>query len=180
MFGVHEICHKFFIVWHYVTPLSSQVKVREATSNDPWGPSSTQMSEIADLTYNMVSLPLFIVLASSKLLSGGVLWNNADDLETIEWPRQELATCLQGFGAPWVSYKDWQWKGKDFSQIYLYPICCKFICTQLIAGGPAVQGKYICNPDPEGLPVCRREQGPGAECQGEGKGHGITPEGNNL
>ena len=32
-----------------------QVKVREATSNDPWGPSSTQMSEIADLTYNMVS-----------------------------------------------------------------------------------------------------------------------------
>ena len=24
-----------------------QVKVREATSNDPWGPSSTQMSEIA-------------------------------------------------------------------------------------------------------------------------------------
>ena len=34
---------------------SLQVKVREATSNDPWGPSSTQMSEIADLTYNMVS-----------------------------------------------------------------------------------------------------------------------------
>ena len=67
MFGVHEICHKFFIVWHCVTPLSSQVKVREATSNDPWGPSSTQMSEIADLTYNMVSLPLFIVLASSNL-----------------------------------------------------------------------------------------------------------------
>ena len=25
----------------------AQVKVREATSNDPWGPSSTQMSEIA-------------------------------------------------------------------------------------------------------------------------------------
>ena len=35
-----------------------QVKVREATSNDPWGPSSTQMSEIADLTYNMVSSTL--------------------------------------------------------------------------------------------------------------------------
>jgi epsin len=32
-----------------------QVKVREATSNDPWGPSSTQMSEIADLTYNVVA-----------------------------------------------------------------------------------------------------------------------------
>ncbi|KAL2879178.1 hypothetical protein SGCOL_005603 [Colletotrichum sp. CLE4] len=31
---------------------SVQVKVREATSNDPWGPTGTQMSEIAQLTYN--------------------------------------------------------------------------------------------------------------------------------
>ncbi|TLD23286.1 hypothetical protein PspLS_07469 [Pyricularia sp. CBS 133598] len=29
-----------------------QVKVREATSNDPWGPTGTQMSEIAQLTFN--------------------------------------------------------------------------------------------------------------------------------
>ena len=40
--------------WKYATKAAPQVKVREATSNDPWGPSSTQMSEIADLTYNMV------------------------------------------------------------------------------------------------------------------------------
>lgn len=32
-----------------------QVKVREATSNDPWGPSSTLMAEIADLTYNVMA-----------------------------------------------------------------------------------------------------------------------------
>lgn len=31
---------------------SVQVKVREATSNDPWGPTGTQMSELAQLTYN--------------------------------------------------------------------------------------------------------------------------------
>ncbi|KAK3945609.1 putative enth domain-protein [Diplogelasinospora grovesii] len=31
---------------------SVQVKVREATSNDAWGPTGTQMSEIAQLTYN--------------------------------------------------------------------------------------------------------------------------------
>ncbi|KAF3761539.1 hypothetical protein M406DRAFT_74489 [Cryphonectria parasitica EP155] len=31
---------------------SVQVKVREATSNDPWGPTGTQMAEIAQLTYN--------------------------------------------------------------------------------------------------------------------------------
>jgi hypothetical protein len=35
-----------------------QAKVREATSNDPWGPSGTQMNEIAQMTFNQcVSLP---------------------------------------------------------------------------------------------------------------------------
>jgi epsin len=29
-----------------------QVKVREATSNDPWGPTGSQMSEIAQMTFN--------------------------------------------------------------------------------------------------------------------------------
>ena len=28
-----------------------EIKVREATSNDPWGPSSSIMAEISDLTY---------------------------------------------------------------------------------------------------------------------------------
>ncbi|CAJ0915133.1 unnamed protein product [Ranitomeya imitator] len=31
----------------------AEIKVREATSNDPWGPSSSLMTEIADLTYNV-------------------------------------------------------------------------------------------------------------------------------
>jgi epsin len=30
----------------------TQTKLRDATSNDPWGPSGTQMNEIAQLTYN--------------------------------------------------------------------------------------------------------------------------------
>ena len=30
----------------------TQAKVRHATSNDAWGPSGTQMNEIAQLTYN--------------------------------------------------------------------------------------------------------------------------------
>ncbi|ETR97222.1 ENTH-domain-containing protein [Trichoderma reesei RUT C-30] len=30
----------------------AQVKVREATSNDPWGPTGTQMSEIAQMTFS--------------------------------------------------------------------------------------------------------------------------------
>lgn len=31
------------------------LQVREATSNDPWGPSSSQMADISDLTYNVVA-----------------------------------------------------------------------------------------------------------------------------
>ena len=34
----------------------TQAKVREATSNDPWGPSGTQMNELAQLTYNQYAL----------------------------------------------------------------------------------------------------------------------------
>jgi hypothetical protein len=29
-----------------------QIRVREATSNDPWGPSGTIMNEIAQATFN--------------------------------------------------------------------------------------------------------------------------------
>jgi len=37
----------------------TQAKVRDATSNDPWGPSGTQMNEIAQLTYNQLSAYAF-------------------------------------------------------------------------------------------------------------------------
>lgn len=47
----------------------AQVKVREATSNDPWGPSSTLMAEIADLTYNVV--------AFSEIMS--MIWKRTND-----------------------------------------------------------------------------------------------------
>lgn len=30
----------------------TQIKVRDATSNDPWGPSGTQMAELAQLSHN--------------------------------------------------------------------------------------------------------------------------------
>ena len=46
-----------------------EVKVREATSNDPWGPSSSLMSEIADATYNVV--------AFSEIM--GMLWKRLND-----------------------------------------------------------------------------------------------------
>ncbi|KAL4659230.1 epsin-3-like [Arapaima gigas] len=47
----------------------AEVKVREATSNDPWGPSSALMSEIADLTYSM---PAFFEVM-------GMIWKRLND-----------------------------------------------------------------------------------------------------
>ena len=42
------VCRKN-VVYNYT---DTEVKVREATSNDPWGPASTLMAEISELTYN--------------------------------------------------------------------------------------------------------------------------------
>jgi epsin len=39
----------------------TQAKVRDATSNDPWGPSGTQMNELAQMTYNQFVLLLISV-----------------------------------------------------------------------------------------------------------------------
>ncbi|TMS10393.1 Epsin-2 [Larimichthys crocea] len=45
----------------------AEIKVREATSNDPWGPSSSLMSEIADLTYNVVAFSEIMSMAMTLM-----------------------------------------------------------------------------------------------------------------
>ncbi|KAG1714621.1 Epsin-2 [Nymphon striatum] len=54
----------------------AQVKVREATSNDPWGPSSTLMSEVADLTYNVVAFSEIMTLIWKRLNDHGKNWRH--------------------------------------------------------------------------------------------------------
>ncbi|KAI1292102.1 Epsin-2 [Halotydeus destructor] len=54
----------------------SQVKVREATSNDHWGPSSTLMSEIADLTYNVVAFSEIMQMIWKRLNDHGKNWRH--------------------------------------------------------------------------------------------------------
>lgn len=54
----------------------SQVKVREATSNDPWGPSSTVMSEIADLSYNVVAFSEIMQMLWKRLNDHGRNWRH--------------------------------------------------------------------------------------------------------
>ncbi|CAI9738237.1 Hypothetical predicted protein [Octopus vulgaris] len=61
------------VVWNYS---DAQIKVREATSNDPWGPSSTLMSEIADLTYNVVAFTEIMQMIWKRLNDHGKNWRH--------------------------------------------------------------------------------------------------------
>lgn len=54
----------------------AQKKVREATSNDPWGPSSTIMAEIADLTYNVVAFSEIMQMVWKRLNDHGKNWRH--------------------------------------------------------------------------------------------------------
>ena len=53
-----------------------EVKVREATSNDPWGPSGTQMSLISDMTYNVTALPQIMGIIWKRLIDEGKNWRH--------------------------------------------------------------------------------------------------------
>ncbi|XP_037112525.1 epsin-2 isoform X4 [Syngnathus acus] len=54
----------------------AEKKVREATSNDPWGPSSSLMSEIADLTYNVVAFSEIMSMIWRRLNDHGKNWRH--------------------------------------------------------------------------------------------------------
>lgn len=54
----------------------AEIKVREATSNDPWGPSSSLMSEIADLTYNVVAFSEIMSMIWKRLNDHGKNWRH--------------------------------------------------------------------------------------------------------
>lgn len=51
-------------------------KVREATSNDPWGPSSSLMSEVADATYNVQIFGEIMAMIWKRLNDHGKNWRH--------------------------------------------------------------------------------------------------------
>ncbi|KAI0338127.1 ENTH-domain-containing protein [Trametopsis cervina] len=53
-----------------------QAKVREATSNDPWGPSGTQMNELAQLTYNQNDFIEIMEMLDKRLNDKGKNWRH--------------------------------------------------------------------------------------------------------
>ncbi|XP_059764381.1 epsin-2 isoform X1 [Balaenoptera ricei] len=54
----------------------AEIKVREATSNDPWGPSSSLMTEVADLTYNVVAFSEIMSMVWRRLNDHGKNWRH--------------------------------------------------------------------------------------------------------
>ncbi|KAI8976387.1 hypothetical protein BD414DRAFT_496759 [Trametes punicea] len=53
-----------------------QAKVRDATSNDPWGPSGTQMNELARLSYNQDSFVEIMEMLDKRLNDKGKNWRH--------------------------------------------------------------------------------------------------------
>lgn len=53
-----------------------EIKVREATSNDPWGPSSSIMADISDLTYQAQPFPEIMAMLWKRLSDHGKNWRH--------------------------------------------------------------------------------------------------------
>jgi len=54
----------------------TQSKLREATSNDPWGPSSAQMNDIAQMTFNMGDFVEIMEMLDKRLHDKGKNWRH--------------------------------------------------------------------------------------------------------
>jgi epsin len=55
---------------------NTQVKVRDATSNDPWGPSGTQMNELAQLSFNQNDFIEMMEIMDKRLNDKGKNWRH--------------------------------------------------------------------------------------------------------
>lgn len=76
---------------HYCSS-AFDVQVREATSNDPWGPSSSLMSEIADLTFNVVAFAEVMGMVWKRLNDSGKNWRHVYKVN----PVKEIFMILRG------------------------------------------------------------------------------------
>ncbi|XP_074127867.1 ENTH domain-containing protein 1 isoform X2 [Sminthopsis crassicaudata] len=81
----------------------AEVKVREATSNDPWGPSSSLMLDISDLTFNTVSLSEIMNMLWQRLNDHGKNWRHVYKSLTLmdylikNGSKKVIQLCREGF-----------------------------------------------------------------------------------
>uniref|UniRef100_A0A3B3D8P9 Epsin 3a n=1 Tax=Oryzias melastigma TaxID=30732 RepID=A0A3B3D8P9_ORYME len=61
----------------------AEKKVREATSNDPWGPSVPLMTEISDLTFNVVAFTDVMGIIWKRLNDHGKNWRHVHKALTL-------------------------------------------------------------------------------------------------
>ncbi|XP_070456228.1 ENTH domain-containing protein 1 isoform X4 [Equus przewalskii] len=81
----------------------AEIKVREATSNDPWGPSSSLMLDISDLTFNTISLSEIMNMLWQRLKDHGKNWRHVYKSLTLmdylikNGSRKVIQHCREGF-----------------------------------------------------------------------------------
>ncbi|XP_061495175.1 ENTH domain-containing protein 1 [Rhineura floridana] len=81
----------------------AEIKVREATSNDPWGPSSSLMLEISDLTFNTVSLTEIMSVIWHRMNDHGKNWRHVyKSLTLLDYllknaSKKVIQHCQEGF-----------------------------------------------------------------------------------
>lgn len=81
----------------------AEIKVREATSNDPWGPSSSLMLDISDLTFNTISLSEIMNMIWQRLNDHGKNWRHVYKSLTLmdylikNGSKKVIQHCREGF-----------------------------------------------------------------------------------
>ena len=68
------------VVYNYS---DAEAKVREATSNDPWGPSSALMGELSEYTYHVQAYGLVMGMLWKRLNDHGKNWRHVYKVGTI-------------------------------------------------------------------------------------------------
>ncbi|XP_054438521.1 ENTH domain-containing protein 1 [Pteronotus mesoamericanus] len=81
----------------------AEIKVREATSNDPWGPSGSLMLAISDLTFNAISLSEIMNMLWQRLNDHGKNWRHVyKSLMLLDYlikngSKEVIEFCIKGF-----------------------------------------------------------------------------------
>ena len=73
---ISSFCMSRYCISKFFLNALFTLQVREATSNDAWGPSTTLMSEIADLTYNVVAYAEIMPIIWRRLEDSGRNWRH--------------------------------------------------------------------------------------------------------
>lgn len=76
------LCRKN-VVYNYS---DAEAKVREATSNDPWGPSSSVMGELAEYTYHVEAYAMVMGMLWKRLNDHGKNWRHVYKVCVLKVP----------------------------------------------------------------------------------------------